>query len=222
MTSTNIKNANADVLNVNLKIDIVLIDNFDSFTYNLVNQLTPLVNSITVFRNNVPLSIISKTISDNINPSVIVLSPGPGNPDEAGITLELIKSLQGKHPILGICLGHQSIIQSFGGTIGLAKSVMHGKTSNIVFEKDQIGVFHNLSSPYRVARYHSLAATSMPAELITIAEIDGEIMATKHVSKKILGFQFHPESILTTQGDQLMKNSLTWLTGKTKSGGVLL
>ena len=205
--------------NKSLNIDIILIDNFDSFTYNLVNQITPLVNSITVFRNNVSLSLISNVLTDNINPSVIVLSPGPGNPDEAGITLELIRTFQGKYPILGICLGHQSIIQSFGGTIGLAKSVMHGKTSYIVFEKDENEIFHNLSFPFRVARYHSLAATLMPSELKTIAEIDEEIMAIRHESKKILGFQFHPESILTTQGDRLMKNSLAWLVDKTGSQG---
>jgi len=131
----------------------------------------------------------------------------------------LIRTFQGKYPILGICLGHQSIIQSFGGTIGLAKSVMHGKTSNIIFEKDENEIFHNLNSPFRVARYHSLAATLMPSELKTIAEIDGEIMAIRHESKKILGFQFHPESILTTQGDRLMKNSLAWLVSKTESQG---
>ena len=203
------------------QIDVALIDNFDSFTYNLVNQITPLVSSITVFRNNVPLKLISKTLAKNSNPSVIVLSPGPGNPNEAGITLELIKVFQGKFPILGICLGHQSIVQSFGGTIDLAKTVMHGKTSNINFEKDEIKIFQNIKSPFRVARYHSLAATIVPPELNIIAQIEDEVMAVKHKTKKILGFQFHPESILTTQGDQIMKNSLAWLTEDFKTEGAI-
>lgn len=198
--------------NKTLNIDVVLIDNFDSFTYNLVNQITPLVNRVTVYRNNVSLGTISEKIKNNKNPIIIVISPGPGNPNEAGITLDVIKTYQNVVPILGICLGHQAIIQSFGGTIGFAKTVMHGKTSAIKLEQSTL--FNNLSSPFRVARYHSLAATRVPTELSVIAQVDDEIMAVKHVSKKILGYQFHPESILTTNGDQLMRNSLDWLMGK--------
>ena len=204
----------------NQPIDVVLIDNFDSFTYNLVNQITPLVNSITVFRNNVPLRLISDSLTTASRPSVIVLSPGPGNPDDAGVTLELIDVFQDKFPILGICLGHQSIVQAFGGSIHLAKSVMHGKTTNINFEQDETKILKNVKPPYRVARYHSLAAATIPPELKIIAHIDEEVMAVKHRSKKILGFQFHPESILTTQGDQIMKNSLAWLTENIKFEGI--
>ncbi len=200
--------------NERLNVDVVLIDNFDSFTYNLVNQITPMVNQVTVYRNNVSIDYLRTKLDSNDTPTVILISPGPGNPDDAGITLELINMVQDKFPVLGICLGHQSIVQSFGGVVGLANNVMHGKTSNIELSQDEPRLFNHLNSPFRVARYHSLAATKIPEELITIAQVDGEIMAVKHVSKKILGYQFHPESILTTAGDRLMKNSLSWLMGE--------
>lgn len=193
------------------EIDVVLIDNFDSFSYNLVNQITPMVNNVSVFRNDIAITTVQKVIENSSNLTFILLSPGPGNPDEAGITLELIKRFSGKYPILGICLGHQAIVQAFGGTIGLASSVMHGKTSDIQFDECETTLFKNLNCPFRVARYHSLTAASIPSELRVIAKIENEVMAVKHQSKKILGFQFHPESILTTQGTQLMKNSFKWL-----------
>lgn len=200
-------------------VDVILIDNFDSFTYNLVNQISPLVNQVIVYRNNMSLEEISKKIDGNAKPVIIMLSPGPGTPNEAGITLDLIARYQGKTPIFGICLGHQAIIQSFGGTIDLARTVTHGKTSEIQideskFDERESRLFENLRSPFRVARYHSLAATNVPQELKIIAQAEGEIMAVAHASKRILGYQFHPESILTTKGDQLMKNSLRWLMGE--------
>lgn len=204
-------------LNSQLKeIEIILIDNFDSFTYNLVNQLKSLVKSVKVFRNNVSLEELSNSeFAQNKNDdtkTIIVLSPGPGNPDDAGVTLEIIQRYKGVLPILGICLGHQAIVQSYSGTIGAAKQIIHGKTCDVLLDKDETKIFGQLDSPFRAARYHSLAATKMPDDLKTIATSDGDVMAVRHIRDKVLGFQFHPESILTPKGGQLLEQSLAWLS----------
>ncbi len=115
-------------------------------------------------------------------------------------------------PILGICLGHQAIVQSYSGTVGAAKQIIHGKTCDILLDKDETQIFGQLESPFRAARYHSLAATKVPDELKTIATSDGDVMAVRHIKDKVLGFQFHPESILTPKGGQLLEQSLTWLS----------
>lgn len=193
------------------EFEIILIDNFDSFTYNLVNQLKPMVRQLKIFRNNTPLNrLIEKELSTS-KQQIIVLSPGPGNPDEAGITLEIIERFKGLIPILGICLGHQAIVQSYGGSIGAAKTIIHGKTCDVEFDINESQIFARLQSPFRAARYHSLAATNMPQQLKVIAHSGGDVMAVRHQSDKLLGFQFHPESILTPKGSQLMKQSLSWL-----------
>ncbi len=194
-------------------IEIILIDNFDSFTYNLVNQLKSLVKTVKVFRNNVSLeALVKNEFSSNTNHQVIVLSPGPGNPNDAGITLEVLKKYKDIIPILGICLGHQAIIQSYSGAVGAAKQIIHGKTCNVLLDKNETVIFGQLDSPFRAARYHSLAATKIPDELKIIATSDGDVMAVRHIKDKILGFQFHPESILTPKGGQLLQQSLTWLS----------
>lgn len=200
-------------VNCHLKnIQIILIDNFDSFTYNLVNQLKTLVKDVKVFRNNVSFELLSDNeLTQNEN-TIIVLSPGPGNPDGAGITLDVIRRYKSKLPILGICLGHQAIVQSYSGTIGAAKQIIHGKTCDVLLDKDEIQIFGQLESPFRAARYHSLAATKMPNELKVIATSDDDVMAVRHIKDKVLGFQFHPESILTPKGGQLLEQSLTWLS----------
>jgi len=200
-------------VNCQLKnIQIILIDNFDSFTYNLVNQLKTLVKDVKVFRNNVSLEQLSNNeLTQNKN-TIIVLSPGPGNPNDAGITLDIIRRYKGKMPILGICLGHQAIVQSYSGTIGAAKQIIHGKTCDVLLDKDEAQIFGQLKSPFRAARYHSLAATKMPDELKVIATSDDDVMAVRHVKDKVLGFQFHPESILTPKGGQLLEQSLVWLS----------
>ena len=194
------------------EIEIILIDNFDSFTYNLVNQLKLLVKDVKVFRNNIPLEKISNGELVKNKNTIIVLSPGPGNPDNAGITLDIIQRYKGIIPIMGICLGHQAIIQSYSGIIGAAKQIIHGKTCDILLDKDETQIFGQLESPFRAARYHSLAATKMPDELKTIATSDGDVMAVRHIKNKVLGFQFHPESLLTPKGGQLLEQSLIWLS----------
>ena len=194
-------------------LEIILIDNFDSFTYNLVNQLKSMVNAVKIYRNNVPLQTLVDSVFDREKLQIIVLSPGPGNPDGAGITIELIEKYKGVIPILGICLGHQAIVQNYGGTIGAAKSIIHGKTCDVQLDKNE-ALFTGIESPFRAARYHSLAATKLSDSLKVIATSGGDVMAVKHETDKVLGFQFHPESILTPKGAQLMKQSLQWLLGE--------
>lgn len=184
---------------------LLLIDNYDSFTYNLVHYLGELGVETVVHRND------ALTVQDAIamRPDAIVISPGPCDPDRAGITLPLVRAAAGRVPVLGVCLGHQAIAQAFGATIGRAKQVMHGKLSPI--EHDSTGVFVDLPTPFAATRYHSLTAIpeTMPAELRANAWTeDGTIMGLRHVSLPIHGVQFHPESIETQHGHQLLRNFL--------------
>ncbi|MDB2594248.1 aminodeoxychorismate/anthranilate synthase component II [Porticoccaceae bacterium] len=189
---------------------ILMIDNYDSFTYNVVQYLAELNADVKVFRNDeITIAEIEK-----LAPEKIVISPGPCTPNEAGISVECIKTFAGRIPILGICLGHQSIGQAFGGKIIRAKQVMHGKTSMIYH--DNTGVFKDLSNPFEATRYHSLVIeqTSMPDCLEINAwtqNEDGsmdEIMGVRHNQQAIEGVQFHPESILTQHGHDLLNNFL--------------
>lgn len=185
---------------------ILLIDNFDSFTYNLYQYLGELGEVITVYRNNqIGLEEIKK-----LNPKAIILSPGPGKPEDAGICIELIKAYHRQIPILGICLGHQAIGAAFGCEIRKAHVIKHGKTSLITHNGK--GVFSYLPSPLEVMRYHSLTIerTSLPKELefTAIAMDDGEIMGINHRDYPVYGLQFHPESIGTPTGKQMLKNFL--------------
>ncbi|TNE41940.1 MAG: aminodeoxychorismate/anthranilate synthase component II [Alphaproteobacteria bacterium] len=182
---------------------ILLIDNYDSFTYNLVHYLGQLGAEVEVRRNDA----ISVDEALAMKPEAIVLSPGPCDPDKAGICLELIERAKGQIPILGVCLGHQSIGQIFGGKIVRAPICMHGKVSPILH--DGTGVFKDLPSPFEATRYHSLTIdpASVPDELIVNAKTeDGVIMGVCHKSYPIHGVQFHPESIATQHGHQLLKN----------------
>jgi anthranilate synthase component II len=189
---------------------LLMIDNYDSFTYNLVQYLSELGASVDVQRND------ALTLAEIIalNPKQIVISPGPCTPNEAGVSLEVIKQFAGKVPIFGVCLGHQSIGQAFGGDVVRAKKVMHGKTSMIYHNGK--GVFRNLPNPFEATRYHSLVvkAETFPSDLEITAwtqtetgDVD-EIMGVKHKHFAVEGVQFHPESILTTQGKNLLKNFL--------------
>lgn len=184
---------------------ILLIDNYDSFTYNLYQYVAELGYEVKVIRNDeIPVEEIGK-----LNPTHIILSPGPGTPKEAGMTLDVIKMYKGKIPLLGVCLGHQSIGEAFGGDVVHAPVLMHGKTS-MIFHNGE-GVFFNLPSPYRATRYHSLIVKeeTLPAELeITARTEDGLIMGLKHKTLNIHGVQFHPESILTEHGKPLLRNFL--------------
>ena len=189
---------------------ILMIDNYDSFTYNVVQYLAELGAEIKVIRNDeLELSEI-----EALNPEKIVISPGPCTPNEAGVSVEVIKSFAGRLPILGICLGHQSIGQAFGGNIVRAREVMHGKISNIHHREE--GVFAGLSRPFEATRYHSLVieSDSLPNCLEITAWTqteDGEldaIMGIRHKEMDIEGVQFHPESILTQHGHDLLRNFL--------------
>ena len=185
---------------------LLMIDNYDSFTYNLVQYLGELGEEVRVVRNDeMTLAQIEALGAERI-----VLSPGPCTPNEAGVSLELIKRMAGRVPILGVCLGHQAIGQAFGGRIVHAKTLMHGKVSAI--HHGGKGVFAGLPSPYDATRYHSLAIerATCPAELeITAWTDDGEIMGVRHRSLPVQGVQFHPESILTEHGHALLRNFLT-------------
>ncbi|MGH9354793.1 MAG: anthranilate synthase component II [Terriglobia bacterium] len=184
---------------------LFIIDNYDSFTYNLVQYLGELGAEIVVRRND------QTTIEEieGLDPERIVISPGPKTPTEAGICLELIKRFRGRKPILGVCLGHQAIGQAFGGRVVRAPQVMHGKTSMIAHDGKTI--FEGLPNPFPATRYHSLIVEreSLPERLeITATSSDGIIMGLRHKEAKIEGVQFHPESILTEAGKQLLGNFL--------------
>jgi anthranilate synthase component 2 len=189
---------------------LLMIDNYDSFTYNIVQYLGELKASIKVVRND-EISVEDIAILD---PERIVISPGPCSPSEAGISIAVIERYAGKIPILGVCLGHQSIGQAFGGDVVRAKKVMHGKTS-MIYHKGE-GVFKNLPSPFRATRYHSLVVKkeTLPACLEMTAWTENEdgsideIMGLRHKTMKVEGVQFHPESILTEHGHQLLQNFL--------------
>jgi anthranilate synthase/aminodeoxychorismate synthase-like glutamine amidotransferase len=182
---------------------LLVIDNYDSFTYNLVQYLGELGQDVRVVRND---EIAVATVA-GLGPSHIVISPGPCTPNEAGISLDVIKAYAGKIPILGVCLGHQSIGQAFGGKIVRAARVMHGKTSHI--HHDGKGVFSGLPNPFEATRYHSLLIerASVPDSLdVTATTADDEIMAVRHKTLPVEGVQFHPESFLTTAGKDLLAN----------------
>lgn len=182
---------------------IVMIDNYDSFTYNLVQYLGELGQTVKTFRND---EISIRKIAE-LNPDRIMISPGPCTPNEAGISLEVIDHFQGSIPIMGVCLGHQCIGQAFGGNVVRAKQIMHGKTSSIRHTNE--GVFQGLDNPFTVTRYHSLVVEqeSLPKELeITAWTSDGEIMGLRNKERGVEGVQFHPESILTEHGHALLRN----------------
>jgi anthranilate synthase/aminodeoxychorismate synthase-like glutamine amidotransferase len=184
---------------------ILMIDNFDSFTYNLVQYLRQLGAEVQVARNNA----LTIDAIDQLAPEAIVVSPGPGQPQMAGISMEAIHTFSGRIPILGICLGHQAIAATFGGKIIAAKQLMHGKTSTVT--ADGQAVYRGVKEPFKAMRYHSLAVEpeSLPDCLVVTAESeDGEIMGLRHRTHMTEGLQFHPESIMTTIGKRLLRNFL--------------
>lgn len=184
---------------------IVLIDNYDSFTYNLVQTMATIGADIQVFRND------AVTVDEVVamQPEAIVISPGPCTPKEAGISVELIRRMSGKLPVLGVCLGHQSLGVAFGATVSNALQIMHGKVSQV--RHDGQGLYKGLSNPFPAGRYHSLAVikSTLPPELVADAfSEDEEIMGMHHVSHPTYGVQFHPESVLTPSGKRLLRNFL--------------
>lgn len=191
---------------------VFLLDNVDSFTYNLVDELRSMALDIVVYRNTVSAWTLLDKMREKAltGPVLLMLSPGPGAPSEAGCMPDVLQAVAGVYPVLGICLGHQAIVEHYGGTVGRANAVMHGKASPI--QHDGSAIFNGLPQPLQVARYHSLVATSMTDALTCIATTGDLVMAVLHEEDRMLGYQFHPESILTAQGSQLLKNSIDYLT----------
>lgn len=193
---------------------IVLLDNFDSFTYNLVDQFRSLGHPVTIYRNNLTAEQVENALEEKTHP-VLVLSPGPGAPANAGCMPELIQRVKGKVPMIGICLGQQAIVEAYGGKVSGAGEIVHGKAA--MMSHNQHAVFGNLPSPLSIARYHSLVATEVPDSLETIADVNGLVMAVLNEEDKVCGFQFHPESILTTQGAELLTHTLNWVMSRNET-----
>ena len=185
---------------------ILIIDNYDSFTFNLVQYFRILGSEVQVYRNDA----VSLPEIKALKPQGIVISPGPGHPSESGISLDIIKTLAGQIPILGVCLGHQAIVHAFGGEVVRASNIMHGKTSRIT--SDGKGLFQGVGGAFEAMRYHSLVARreTLPEDLVVSAESedDHEIMGVRHKEFPLEGIQFHPESIMTIIGKRLLRN---WL-----------
>jgi anthranilate synthase component 2 len=182
---------------------LLMIDNYDSFTYNLVHLFQELGAEVRVFRNDA----ITADEAEQLAPSHVVISPGPGRPADAGVSVEVIRRLGPHVPTLGVCLGHQAIVAAFGGEVGQARALLHGKSSPIAH--DGKGIFAGLPANFEAGRYHSLAALDVPAELeVTARTPDGEVMGVRHRELPIEGVQFHPESVLTPLGNELAENFL--------------
>jgi anthranilate synthase/aminodeoxychorismate synthase-like glutamine amidotransferase len=194
-----------------VSVRLLLIDNYDSFTYNLVQAFMVLGADVRVYRNDA----ITVAEAEELQPTHLCISPGPGTPQQAGVSIAMIRNFAGNIPVLGVCLGHQSITEAFGGKVVRAPRLMHGKTSMI--EHDGVGVFVGVPGPCEVGRYHSLIAeqASLPATLeITARTAEGEIMGLRHRQLLVEGVQFHPESVLTPDGPKMMENFLRFETGK--------
>jgi anthranilate synthase/aminodeoxychorismate synthase-like glutamine amidotransferase len=182
---------------------ILLVDNYDSFTYNLVHLFQELGAEVLVRRNDE----LDADEAERLAPSHLVISPGPGRPAQSGATLEIIRRLAPTRPTLGVCLGHQAIVEAFGGEVGTARELVHGKAGMV--SHDGTGIFAGLPQPFSAGRYHSLAATRIPDDLVVSATTgDGEVMAVRHRSLRVDGVQFHPESVLTPDGARLCRNFL--------------
>ena len=187
--------------------NILLLDNVDSFTYNLVEQLRNNKHHVLIYRNTVELKIILSSIKNMVNP-ILMLSPGPGTPQNAGCMLTLINRVKGTVPIVGICLGHQAIVEAYGGMIGYAGEIFHGKASLI--NHDGLEMFESLPQPLPVARYHSLVCNKIPKNFIINSYCNNMIMSVRNNLDYVCGFQFHPESILTVSGGLVLEQIINW------------
>ena len=187
------------------KTKVLFVDNFDSFTYNLVDEFGKRSCNTKVYRADTPLDELKK-VAEDFEPALLVISPGPGTPDKAGVSLEAIGYFKDKLPILGVCLGHQCIVQYFGGKVSHAPVVMHGKPSRITHLGK--GIFQDLENPLQAGRYHSLCAVALPDCLEQTAEFEGVVMGVQHRTLPIFGVQFHPESVLTPPGGRIIENLL--------------
>lgn len=197
--------------------NIFLLDNFDSFTYNLVDEFRSAGHNVRVYRNSIAAEKIFEKMKETKDP-ILVISPGPGTPDEAGCLLRLIALCHRKFPIVGICLGHQAICRFYGGVVGPAPEIMHGKSSLI--SHTGTGPFEGMPNPLPFARYHSLAATVVPATLEVIAQYNGTAMAVMNRADRVVGFQFHPESIMSPNGSELLRRTLDLVSCESRRADV--
>ena len=182
---------------------VLMIDNYDSFTYNLVHLFEELGADVVVRRNDA----VTVAEAEELAPDRLVVSPGPGRPEDSGVSVELVRALGPRVPTLGVCLGHQAVVEAFGGSVGAARSLLHGKASLVHHDGD--GVYAGLPEEIEVGRYHSLAATEVPDDLVVTARTDdGEVMGVRHRTLRIEGVQFHPESVLTPTGGAMADNFL--------------
>jgi len=184
---------------------VLFIDNFDSFTYNLVDDFCKRGCSATVYRADTDLQEL-KTVADRLRPDLLVISPGPGSPKAAGVSTAALDYFKDRLPVLGVCLGHQVIVEYFGGTVGHAPKPMHGKPSRITHNGQ--GIFNGIENPMQAGRYHSLVAILVPDCLDVTAEFEGLVMGVQHKELSVFGVQFHPESILTPAGGRIIENML--------------
>ena len=191
-----------------MTLRVIFIDNFDSFTWNLVDEFARRGCAVEVWRNTISAGHALARAEAEPGAALLVLSPGPGTPAQAGCCLDLIRRAEGRVPLFGVCLGHQAMIEAYGGTIGSADEILHGKTSRIVHDGGPL--FAGLPSPLTVGRYHSLGAFTVPAPLRPIATGGPLVMAVEHPTAPLLGVQFHPESILTPDGGRLIANVIGW------------
>jgi anthranilate synthase component 2 len=196
--------------------NVLFIDNFDSFTYNLVDDFGKRHCRTKVYRADTPLTDL-KAVAAEFDPDLLVISPGPGNPDSAGVSLEALAYFKDKLPVFGVCLGHQVIVQHFGGKIGHAPEPMHGKPSRI--SHNEKGLFANIENPLQAGRYHSLIAQALPDCLMTTGQFEGIVMAIEHKELPIFGVQFHPESILTPAGGKIIENILRLAVNRKQTVG---
>ena len=185
---------------------VVMVDNFDSFTFNLVDELARRGCEVEVWRNTVPPSRVLERATGGPGRCLVVMSPGPGRPADAGCCLELVRMAAGRVPLLGVCLGHQAMVEAFGGVVEAAGTILHGRASRVEHAGDPL--FEGIPSPFMAGRYHSLAAHAVPEPLRPIAWAGSIVMAARHRELPIFGVQFHPESILTPHGGRLLDNVL--------------
>ena len=197
--------------------DVVLIDNFDSFSYNLAEEFAVLGTTLTVLRNTMPVAKLQSLLASK-NMPLLVISPGPGSPENAGNCIAYIREFLGHYAMLGICLGHQAMVVACGGVVARAPQAVHGERSILTHDGDAI--FNGLPRTFLVGRYHSLVATTLPKELHSIASAEQLCMAIRHRSAAAIGLQFHPESILTTHGRHLLRNILAQLVVEKNNASV--
>ncbi|MCW5197072.1 glutamine amidotransferase-related protein [Buchnera aphidicola] len=191
--------------------EIILLDNFDSFTYNIVDQLRVYNYHVIIYRNNVSVSTILSTLFSMKNP-IVLLSPGPGIPKQSGCMMHLLSFVIGIVPVIGICLGYQAIVEYYGGVLKYTNQILHGKTSLVLHDGKEM--FKGIVNPLLVARYHSCICANIPSTLTINAKYKNVIMSIRNNFDRVCGFQFHPESILTTYGDQLLYNTVKWAYSK--------